>query len=215
MHRLALASRNANAVAPIAIAVGAKNAGKSTLCQLLLNSLLAQRADAGAVQSASREEADGQGRGPGGIVAYLDLDPGQCEFTAAGMISLVVVLDRNQHQPVPPALQHLDEYLPRGPVLGPSHTHLHHATVRSCFIGSTSVDSDPIAYQAAVRANTGEWLLCVIARPCLVHGAHPLCANQLHCIPHSQLFLLACMLWLVAYVFLIDRVIGHGLSSTV
>ena len=97
MHRLALASRNANAVAPIAIAVGAKNAGKSTLCQLLLNSLLAQRADAGAVQSASREEADGQGRGPGGIVAYLDLDPGQCEFTAAGMISLVVVLDRNQH----------------------------------------------------------------------------------------------------------------------
>jgi hypothetical protein len=214
MHRLALASRNANAVAPIAIAVGAKNAGKSTLCQLLVNSLLAQRADASAVQLASREEADGQGRGPGGIVAYLDLDPGQCEFTAAGMISLVVVLDRNQQLPVPAALHHLDEYLPRGPVLGPSHTHLHHATVRSCFIGSTSVDSDPIAYQAAVRANTGERLLCV-----MLHGrALPmvLFVCELSCTAahtHSLLCVHGCYGSL--FVCSADRVLGHRLSSAV
>ena len=131
MHRLALASHNSNAVAPIAIAVGAKNAGKSTFCQLLLNSLLAQRADASVAQGAPA--AGGAGRGPGGIVAYLDLDPGQCEFTAAGMISLVVVLDRNLYPPpcpvsaasdgpfiqqqdhpeIPAALRHLDEYLLR------------------------------------------------------------------------------------------------------
>jgi len=74
MHSLALASGNANAVAPIAIAVGAKNAGKSTLCQLLLNSLLAQRAGkpAGGGASVSQQDDDdglGRGRGPGGIVA--------------------------------------------------------------------------------------------------------------------------------------------------
>jgi hypothetical protein len=173
MHSLALASGNANAVAPIAIAVGAKNAGKSTLCQLLLNSLLAQRAGkpAGGGASVSQQADDdglGRGRGPGGLVAYLDLDPGQSEFTTAGMISLVVVVDRNQYPlpsaqqqngsgaagtaAVPEALRHMDEYLPRGPVFGPSHTHLQHATVRSCFIGSASVDSDPAGYQAAVSA---------------------------------------------------------------
>ena len=58
------------------------------------------------------------------MVAYIDLDPGQCEFTASGMISLVVVLDRNVYQEpgaaaagkaeVPAVLKHLDANLPRG-----------------------------------------------------------------------------------------------------
>ena len=58
------------------------------------------------------------------MVAYIDLDPGQCEFTASGMVSLVVVLDRNAYQEpggaaagkaeVPAVLKHLDANLPRG-----------------------------------------------------------------------------------------------------
>ena len=34
-----------------------------------------------------------------------------------------------------------------GPVLGDPHTHLHHATYRSCFIGAPSVDSDPQTFK--------------------------------------------------------------------
>lgn len=202
MHRLALASRNANAVAPIAIAVGTKNAGKSTLCQLLLNSLLAQRADGGAMHPSSNQAAEKGERGAGGIVAYLDLDPGQCEFTAAGMISLVVVLDRNlypapttSHSPpqqqleIPEALRHLDEHLPRGPVLGPSHTHLHHATVRSCFIGSMSVDSDPAGYQTAVRANSRTDLPPVLIQSAQIQHLQP---HALHFLSLSVSLIVCC-----------------------
>ena len=115
MHSLALLSNTA--APPITLVAGAKNAGKSTFCRLLLNSLLAQR------PSADQSLAEGEGRGCG-MVAYLDLDPGQCEFTASGMLSLVVVLDRNVYQEpgaaaagkseVPAVLKHLDANLPRG-----------------------------------------------------------------------------------------------------
>ena len=168
MHGLALGSSNTNAAAPITLTVGPKNSGKSTICQLLLNSLLEQRSGSGTYNG-------GTGERGGGMVAYLDLDPGQCEFTAPGMISLLVILDRNVYgggagaaagEPLPAALQHLDEYLPRGPVLGASHAHLRHATIRSCFVGSPSVDSDPRGYQDAVMSLIGSYQqLCAAVSP--------------------------------------------------
>jgi len=98
------------------MAIGAKSSGKSTFNRLLCNSIL------------SRLPNTAHG------VLFLDLDPGQPEFTPAGQISLVRI---------------------RAPTLGPAYTHPAAASpnfgfqlVRSHTLASTSFKDDPDLYKA-------------------------------------------------------------------
>jgi polynucleotide 5'-hydroxyl-kinase GRC3/NOL9 len=65
-------------------------------------------------------------------VAYMDCDPGQCEFTLSGCISLSILSD---------------------PVLGPPHTHLSHtgATKKCYFLGHLSPNDVPGLYLDMLR----------------------------------------------------------------
>ena len=72
---------------PISVMLcGPKGSGKSTFCRILANSLLT-RMD---VHSKSNNSVQGGGR-----VAFLDLDPGQPEFSPPGEISLVQLQSYN------------------------------------------------------------------------------------------------------------------------
>lgn len=93
---------------PAVAVVGSKGVGKSTLSRLLVNSLL---------------EATP-------VVAYLDTDCGQSEFTVPGLVSLTL-LDK--------------------PVFGPPHLHMQQPT-RSHFIGDLSPQGNPLHYLASVRS---------------------------------------------------------------
>ncbi|EJU05971.1 hypothetical protein DACRYDRAFT_12792 [Dacryopinax primogenitus] len=92
----------------VALVRGVKNSGKSTFARSLLNRLT------------SRYQQ----------VVYLELDPGQTEFTAPGLLSLHV-LSR--------------------PVLGPSFSHPL-PPYRAHYLGSSSPKSDPALYLTAVEA---------------------------------------------------------------
>jgi polynucleotide 5'-hydroxyl-kinase GRC3/NOL9 len=80
----------------IIMACGGKDVGKSTFLRYFVNSLL-NKYDS---------------------VAYIDCDPGQCEFTLSGCISLNIL---------------------SSPILGPPHTHLNHINnINSYFLGYLS-----------------------------------------------------------------------------
>ncbi|KAI9276132.1 Pre-mRNA cleavage complex II protein Clp1-domain-containing protein [Sporodiniella umbellata] len=99
---------------PVSVVCGAKNQGKSTFARYLLHRLLSEYK----------------------TVAYLETDPGQTEFTPAGLISL--------------------HYLEQ-PVLGPSYTHQQLAPERSFFLGSTTARSHPDYYSECIRALVAHW----------------------------------------------------------
>lgn len=104
----ALVRRAVDGPAPTILLAGSKGAGKSTLSRILLNRLLTTAGlDA---------------------VAYLDVDPGQPEFSPPGTISLSLV---------------------HSPVLGPPFTHSPSRT-RCHHIGYTSPREDPGYYMRAI-----------------------------------------------------------------
>ena len=157
------------------IIVGRPNTGKSTLGLHLANSLL-QR---------------------GGHVAFLDLDPGQCEFTPPGFVSLVLLAP-------PLAGAHASRadstgpiaHLPAvpGPVVGSAHTHLtgvygSELPVLSFFVGATSPESDPTAYRTAVDSLVGRYF--ELAQAQAGFGGLPLVVNTMGWIRGLGLELLA------------------------
>ncbi|KAJ3861270.1 hypothetical protein EV359DRAFT_47562 [Lentinula novae-zelandiae] len=93
---------------------GPKKVGKSSFARTLVNRLLSQH----------------------NTLAYLDLDPGQSEFTPAGLIALTLVSD---------------------PVLGPPWTHPS-VPVRAHFIGAFSPKGCPSLYLEGVRDLVRFWL---------------------------------------------------------
>ena len=93
--------------AEIVLACGGKDVGKSTYLRYLVNSLLN-----------SHEK-----------VAYLDCDPGQCEFTLSGTVQLTIINE---------------------PLLGPPHTHLLHSA-DSYFLGYLSPNDIPGYYLETIR----------------------------------------------------------------
>ncbi|KJE96214.1 hypothetical protein CAOG_06569 [Capsaspora owczarzaki ATCC 30864] len=93
---------------PVILACGGKDVGKSTLCRFLVNVLLDHYP----------------------AVAYIETDPGQCEFTPSGFVALNIVTE---------------------PCFGPSFTHLQQPDLAFC-IGESSAKSDPEAYLEAVLA---------------------------------------------------------------
>jgi hypothetical protein len=72
----------------VVMAVGKSNTGKSTLLRALVNTLLTRR------PPSARAGLSGGG---GGMVAYLDLDPGQCELSPPGLLSLSLIVDRARY----------------------------------------------------------------------------------------------------------------------
>ncbi|KAI0986239.1 hypothetical protein GJ496_000557 [Pomphorhynchus laevis] len=99
-----------------AVVVGNKDVGKSTFLRYILNCLLTRIA----------------------TVQWLDLDPGQCEFTPPGLVSLV-----SQTQPL----------------FGFAHNHILHdhkevgsELIQSFFIGQLSPSACPLTYRSAVQA---------------------------------------------------------------
>ncbi|KAJ3815166.1 hypothetical protein F5876DRAFT_31318 [Lentinula aff. lateritia] len=93
---------------------GPKKVGKSSFARTLVNRLLSQH----------------------NTIAYLDLDPGQSEFTPAGLIALTLVSD---------------------PVLGPPWTHPS-VPVRAHFIGAFSPKGCPGLYVEGVRDLVSFWV---------------------------------------------------------
>lgn len=93
---------------------GPKKVGKSSFARTLVNRLLSQH----------------------NTLAYLDFDPGQSEFTPAGLIALTLVSD---------------------PVLGPPWTHPS-VPVRAHFIGAFSPKGCPSLYLEGVRDLVRFWL---------------------------------------------------------
>jgi polynucleotide 5'-hydroxyl-kinase GRC3/NOL9 len=96
---------------PVTMACGGKDVGKSTLLRYLINSLLNKYSK----------------------VAYIDCDPGQCEFTLSGCISLNVVTE---------------------PLFGPPHTHIAHTSShnKSCyFLGHLTPSDGPAHYMQCLR----------------------------------------------------------------
>lgn len=85
---------------PVSLICGAKDMGKSTCCKYLINRLLTKYKK----------------------VAYIETDPGQSEFTPAGLLSL--------------------HYL-TNPILGPPYTHQQLEAERSFFFGSNTPKGDP------------------------------------------------------------------------
>ncbi|KAH7873862.1 uncharacterized protein C8R40DRAFT_1172204 [Lentinula edodes] len=92
---------------------GPKKVGKSSFARTLVNRLLSQH----------------------NTIAYLDLDPGQSEFTPAGLIALTLVSD---------------------PVLGPPWTHPS-VPLRAHFIGAFSPKGCPSLYVEGVRDLVRFW----------------------------------------------------------
>ena len=157
--------------APRVMVVGAKNAGKSTLLRMCVNSVL----------SASARHS------PGAVLAFMDADPGQTEFTPPGAHAALprqaATAARSSRHPRAgcrradspnPRLPGLCVYagfvslvlLSRaGAVVGPPHTHLAsplplseaggacaRSVELSIYIGAPSADGDPGRYRAALAA---------------------------------------------------------------
>ncbi|KAI5790613.1 hypothetical protein DFH27DRAFT_603036 [Peziza echinospora] len=105
---------------PIIILTGSKSTGKSTFSRLLLNSLLTtSSADSGKSTTTTYSQ-----------VAYLDLDPGQPEFSPPGIISLT---------------------LHTSPIFGPPFTHPSGPWHRAHHIGYITPREDPSHYIACIR----------------------------------------------------------------
>jgi polynucleotide 5'-hydroxyl-kinase GRC3/NOL9 len=96
---------NENEKPPVIMACGGKDVGKSTFLRYLVNSLLNKHKR----------------------VAFMDCDPGQCEFTLSGSVSLTMITE---------------------PLLGPPHTHLSHTNQsKKCyFLGHLSPNDVPSLY---------------------------------------------------------------------
>lgn len=94
---------------PVIVVAGSKGVGKSTFLRTLINKALTTT-DVGSV-------------------AYLDADPGQPEFSPAGIVSLSLLTE---------------------PILGPPFTHTAVSHVRRHSIGHSSPREDPSYYIAAV-----------------------------------------------------------------
>ena len=92
----------------IILACGGKDMGKSTYLRYLTNILLN-----------SHEK-----------VAYLDCDPGQCEFTLSGSVQLTVISE---------------------PLMGPPHSHIVHSTDCSYFLGHISPNDIPGCYLESIK----------------------------------------------------------------
>ena len=131
-------------------------------------------------------------KGGSGLVAFLDLDPAQCELTPPGFVSLSLIADRDRYgsgsgsrydsdsggcndeapeyrddatrdplaEILPGPLRSLAPFLPRGPLLGPPHTHLSsaHRLLHSCFIGGANVEANP-AHYLQVCVATLQWVI--------------------------------------------------------
>ncbi|KAI5842462.1 hypothetical protein DFP73DRAFT_480220 [Morchella snyderi] len=94
---------------PSIIITGSKGAGKSTFCRTLINKLLTSTCTS---------------------IAFLDVDPGQPEFTAEGFVSLHRITE---------------------PVFGPQFTHPNPDTiVRAHYIGYNSPKDDPAHYISCI-----------------------------------------------------------------
>ncbi|KAL2355957.1 hypothetical protein BJ546DRAFT_969402 [Cryomyces antarcticus] len=110
---------------PLVMVCGPKGSGKSTFSRMLLNRLLTDRPP-----TKPREVLTGF-RSAQDPVFYLDLDPGQPEFSPQGQLSLLLI---------------------REPVLGPPYTHpladclTANQTVRAHSIASTNPKNDPIHF---------------------------------------------------------------------
>ena len=96
--------------APVLLAAGGKDVGKSTFLRYFVNSCLATRKYR--------------------RVAYLDCDPGQCEFTLSGCVQLTIISE---------------------PIFGPPHTHLAHSAENCFFLGHLSPSDAPELYVQCVR----------------------------------------------------------------
>lgn len=112
-------SRTERLGVPRALVCGAKNAGKSTFARALLNHFIFRR------QNQSPEKNDVVGTT---TVCYLDLDPGQPEFSPPGQVSLVQI---------------------KAPIMGPPFTHAYPHTsgsfriIRAHALTATSPKEDP------------------------------------------------------------------------
>lgn len=104
---------------PAVIICGPKGSGKSTFGRLLANSML------------NRSPRSGHERGADGV-AFLDLDPGQPEYSPPGEVSLVHLRSYNLGVPF------------THPIIAP---HEHSSLIRAHHIGSISLKDDPGHYQ--------------------------------------------------------------------
>ena len=120
-------SRTERSGVPRVLVCGAKNSGKSTFARTILNYFITRRPPNGAGQT-TNENAP--------TVCYLDLDPGQPEFSCPGQLSLLQV---------------------RAPILGPPYMHTHTRSdsdfrlIRAHSIVSTSPREDPQHFLACLQ----------------------------------------------------------------
>lgn len=107
---------------PTAVLIcGPKGSGKSTLCRILANSMLSSPT----AQSASSRSMGGDG------VAFLDLDPGQPEYSPSGEVSLIHLRSCNLGVPFSHPL-----------VMSPEGDNL----IRAHHVGRVSLKDDPGHY---------------------------------------------------------------------
>lgn len=99
---------NDNQNGKVILAYGGKDVGKSTFLRYLINSLLNTYQQ----------------------VAFLDCDPGQCEFTLSGCVQLTLIKE---------------------PLLGPPHTHLQHNTQSCFYLGHLSPNDVPGQYLECIK----------------------------------------------------------------
>jgi len=80
--------------APVCIVCGGRNAGKSTLARRLLASTVAE---ANSLRGHAAEPADGStpGTDTGDIIAYIETDCGQPEFSPPGLLGLYMINAEN------------------------------------------------------------------------------------------------------------------------
>lgn len=134
---------------PTAVLIcGPKGSGKSTLCRILTNSMLTSST----AQSVSSSGTDGDG------VAFLDLDPGQPEYSPSGEVSLVHVRSCNLGVP-----------FTHPTVMSPEGDHL----IRAHHVGRVSLKDDP-----------GHYLQCamdLLHRYTLLKHQYPACPLIVNC----------------------------------
>lgn len=106
---------------PAVMICGPKGSGKSTFCRILANSLLNVNPDP---RSSNRRGLDG--------IAFLDLDPGQPEYSPPGEISLLHLRSYNLGVPF------------THPMLSPEEDNV---LIRAHHIGHVSFKEDPSHYQ--------------------------------------------------------------------
>lgn len=107
---------------------GLKGAGKSTVCRMLANAMLSNRADPTTVSYGFVRKGYLGAKG----VAFLDLDPGQPEFSPPGEITLMSMRRFNLGVPY------------THPVIGMSEPN---RLIRAHHIGAVSANDDPQHYQ--------------------------------------------------------------------